>query len=99
MLIKDEVNAKEIVWGKLRGDGLKVELDTTMTPKIKEETKTRELIRKIQNERRKLGFGLKEKAKIYSDWLPKSKLLLGQLKKITLAKELKKGNFKVEKAS
>jgi len=49
-LIKDEVNVKEIVFGK------EVGLDTAITPELREEGIMRELIRNIQEMRRDLGL-------------------------------------------
>ncbi len=46
-LIKDEVNVKEVVFGK----GLK--LDTTLSPALKEEGISREIIRQIQESRKR----------------------------------------------
>lgn len=49
-LIKDEVNVKDIVWKDIATE---VELDTALTPVLKEEGQVRELIRMIQDLRKK----------------------------------------------
>ncbi len=53
-LIQDEVNVKEIIYdGKMEGE---VELDTTMTDELREEGIVREIIRQIQDLRKKAGL-------------------------------------------
>ncbi|MEK7552642.1 MAG: class I tRNA ligase family protein, partial [Patescibacteria group bacterium] len=53
-LIKDEVNVKEVVW---QNDlAATVELDTTLTPELKFEGDLRELVRQIQDQRKKSGL-------------------------------------------
>ncbi len=59
-LIKDEINVKEIAMGaSIQGD---VELDTALTPALKEEGEVRELLRKIQDLRKEAGLSVKDKA-------------------------------------
>jgi isoleucyl-tRNA synthetase len=58
-LIKDEVNVKEIVFGKT------IELDTKITPELKEEGLVREFIRQIQEIRKKTGLVPKDKIIVY----------------------------------
>ncbi len=53
-IIKDEMNIKEIIFEK--GDELKVELDIFITPELKEEGNYRELVRAIQDLRKKKGL-------------------------------------------
>lgn len=96
-LIKDELNIKNVVW--VKGEELSVELDLKITPKLKEEAKSRELIRKIQEERKKLGVTLDQKVLVTSEWLPANRILLGLITKKTLAKDIKKGEFSVKSAS
>jgi isoleucyl-tRNA synthetase len=94
-IIKDEVNIKEVVWKK--GKDIKVKLDKRITPRLEEEAKTRELIRKIQQERKNLGAGLDQYIKVKSDWLPKDEDLRQKIIKNTLSKDLLRGKFRVEK--
>lgn len=60
-LIKDEINVKEIVLGADLG-GKEFELDTKITPELKEEGELRELLRKIQDLRKEAGLTMKDKA-------------------------------------
>jgi len=53
-LIKDEVNVKEIIFDANLSEP--VLLDTTITPELKKEGQARELIRTIQEMRKKLGL-------------------------------------------
>lgn len=58
-LIKHEVNVKEIVFGKT------IELDTKITPELKEEGLAREFVRQIQALRKKEGLTPKDKVDVY----------------------------------
>jgi isoleucyl-tRNA synthetase len=91
-LLKEELNVKDVEWesGEVKGDNVK--LDTKITPSLKEEAKTRELIRKIQKLRKKKGFKLNQKASVTSPWLPKNSQLVSWLKKRTLTSDLQKGD-------
>jgi isoleucyl-tRNA synthetase len=93
VLIKDELNIKEIDWTK--GGEVSVKLDTRMTPGLEEEAKTRELIRRIQQERKRLGINLTQKVNVKSPWLPLSNELVQRVHRRTLSDKLEKGNFKV----
>jgi len=97
-LIEDELNVKEVIWKK--GKELKVKLDTKITPELEEEAKTRELIRKIQGERKNMGIGLTQKIVVENNWLPKSNKLTQYIIDKTLSRELRQGNkLSVQKAS
>lgn len=88
-LIRDELNVKKVSIGK------KIELNTKITPKLKAEGEMRELVRKIQEERKKLGTALDEKVEvILPDW-PKN--FEDEIKKRALVSSIKKGPFKVER--
>ncbi|MBI2103736.1 isoleucine--tRNA ligase [Candidatus Woesebacteria bacterium] len=89
-VLKKEVNVLNIKWG-----AQKDELDTKMTPALLEAGKTRELVRKIQAERKKLGIELDQEVKIYSPWIPADKELVRFLIKKTLAREINRGDFKI----
>lgn len=60
-LIKDEVNVKEVVIGD------KLELDTEITPELKEEGEMRDLLRFIQQERKKVGLTPDDQATLTID--------------------------------
>jgi len=62
-LIKKELNVKGFVFET--GSGMmSVKLDTELTPELKKEGEVRGMIREIQNQRRKLKIGFKEKIKL-----------------------------------
>jgi len=94
-LLKDEVNAKSVKF--VKGD--KVVLDTTITPELEEEAKARELIRKIQEERKSLSMKLTQRIDVSNPWLPKDKNLVQRIKAKTLASELTIGEFRVKHAA
>jgi isoleucyl-tRNA synthetase len=98
-LVKDEVNIKNIHWGKQEGGDLEVKLDTKITAELQEEAKARELIRKIQGERKKLGMNLTQKIVVTDIWIPKSKEITQKVKDRTLTTRLKEGEFGVKKSS
>jgi isoleucyl-tRNA synthetase len=60
-IIRDEVNVKEIKFAEMEKD---VELDTTITPELKEEGDVRELIRKIQDLRKEKGLSVGDRASL-----------------------------------
>ncbi|MCJ7829690.1 class I tRNA ligase family protein [Patescibacteria group bacterium] len=96
-LIKDELNVKEVELkegppaGEASKGELKVELDTQITPELKAEGEARELIRQIQDLRKKTGCRLDEKIKVAAPNWPKEKKLQDYIKKETLSTELLPG--------
>jgi isoleucyl-tRNA synthetase len=98
-LLKDELNVKAVKWGESDKGELKVKLDTKITPQLEQEAKTRELIRNVQRERKRMGMGLTHNIIITNQWFPKSKKMIQNLKDITLAKRLREGKFSVKKTS
>ncbi|MBI4153586.1 isoleucine--tRNA ligase [Candidatus Woesebacteria bacterium] len=88
--VKDEINVKDVAWG-----AKKDELDIRITPELEEEAKARELIRKIQEERRSMGMNLTQKVSVSSPWIPTDTKLVQRVKSKTLSESLKKGEFKV----
>jgi len=91
--LMDEVNVKEWIYKK--GKESKNTLDTKITPELEDESKARELIRKIQEERRALGMKLTQRVNVASPWLPMDKKLVQRVKAKTLTSNLTKGDFKV----
>jgi len=89
-LIEDELNVKKVVFKQGKGE-LEVKLDTEITPELKEEGETRELIRKIQELRKKAGCALDGKIIVEAPNLPTKPELQEYLKKETLAEELRAG--------
>jgi isoleucyl-tRNA synthetase len=97
-IAKDEVNLKKI--DLIKGDAnVPVKLDTTITPELEEEAKTRELIRQIQSERKNMNLDLSIKLTVFSPWVPKDKAMVVWLKKKTATHDLKTGPFKIVAAS
>jgi isoleucyl-tRNA synthetase len=61
-VIADEVNVKEVLFKK--NDTLDVEFDTEITGALRSEGEARDLIRSIQEERKKIGTTLNEKVRV-----------------------------------
>ncbi len=89
-LVEDELNVKEVIFKEGKGK-LKVSLDTKITPELKAEGEARELVRQIQDLRKKAGCRLDEKIKVAGPNWPVKKRLQDYLKKETLAIELLPG--------
>lgn len=97
-VLLEEVNVKEVVFSKGKGE-IEVALDTKITPELKEEAEVRDLVRKIQEERKKLNLNLTQKIDIKLEKLPSSnKLVQWMLKKAQIAK-IEEGKFEVKKTS
>jgi isoleucyl-tRNA synthetase len=63
-LIKDEVNVKEVA--VVKGDGnMEVELDTKITPELKQEGVKREIVRLVNGLRKDAGLTIKDRIEIY----------------------------------
>lgn len=93
-IVKEEVNVKELVLSE--GSDPSVVLDTTMTPELEQESQARASIRQIQEGRKALGTALDEFVIVtLPSWPEKYE---EEIKRKALVKELKKGEFKVEKA-
>jgi isoleucyl-tRNA synthetase len=91
-LANDELNIKELVFAT--GED-KVELDTKITPELEEEAKARELIRKIQEQRKLMGIDLTQKIVVTTPWLPLDKKFVQKISAKTLASKLSTGEFSV----
>jgi len=97
-LIKDEVNVKEITIGKT------LKLDTEITPQLKEEGIIREVIRHIQEMRKKIGLKPKDKILVFyfgpqnlNEILFKNREIFMKEGKIESFKIKSKGKFDFEK--
>ncbi len=93
-LIKEEVNVKEVVFDKnLKKE---VELDTKITAQLKEEGILREIIRNIQDLRKRAGLGPKDTILIaFQGQKQLEQIILKNQKRIleaTLGKEIKRDN-------
>jgi isoleucyl-tRNA synthetase len=70
-LIKDELNVKKVKFEKGK-DEMSVSFDINLTPELRSEGEARDIVRQIQQERKKLGTTLDEKVNVtLSNW-PKS---------------------------
>ncbi|HET9946900.1 MAG TPA: isoleucine--tRNA ligase [Patescibacteria group bacterium] len=95
-LIKDEVNVKEVVFSEGKGE-LRVVLDTKLTPELEKEGKAREIVRQIQEERKKLGTSLEEKVSVILPDFPEE--FAEYIKKKALVDSLTKGEqFEVKRS-
>ena len=93
-LIKEEVNVKNITFGKT------LKLDTKITPELKEEGMVREVIRQIQEMRKRAGLKPRDKIQVFYSGSPdlnkilvknkKSILKKAKVKDLILKEELKK---------
>jgi isoleucyl-tRNA synthetase len=93
-LIKDELNVKEVKYVAKEGE-LDVQLDLKITEELIEEMMARELIRKIQAERKRMGLNLSQKVLVYNDWLPKDKKQLQLIMRKAQVVRIDVGEFKV----
>jgi isoleucyl-tRNA synthetase len=62
-LIKDELNIKKVSFEKGKGE-IAVVFDTNLTQELKDEGEARDIVRGIQQERKKLGTSLDEKVNV-----------------------------------
>lgn len=88
-VIIDELNVKSVKYSQKKN-----KLDLKITPDLKEEADTRDLIRKIQEERKVKNVSLNQKIKVSIPWLP-SKPNLEWLKSKTLAEIVEVGEFSI----
>jgi isoleucyl-tRNA synthetase len=91
----EEVNVKKI---SIKEGNDKVVLNTKITFLLAEEGKVRELIRKVQEERKKKGLNLTQKISISNIWVPQDKKQIQQILTKTLGTSLVKGDFGIKKA-
>jgi len=87
-LIKEELNVKNVVFEKKEGE-IEVELNTVITPELKAEGEARELVRQIQELRKKKGCSLDEKIEVIAPFWPLE--FEDYIKKEALVSSLKKG--------
>ena len=92
-LIKGEINVKKIIWNA-KAD----KFDTKMTKELKEEAFVRGLVRKIQDERKRLGLNLTHKVDVRIETIPTDTNLVQWMQKKAQIRKLTEGNFKVIKA-
>ncbi len=91
-ILMDELNIKSVKYGQKENW-----LDLEITPELKEEADTRDLIRKIQAKRKEIGTALDDRIKVSATWIPTNEKLLELLKTKTLCDVLEIGDFDVKK--
>lgn len=97
VLLEDELNVKEVSWKKKRVKEVELALTTRITHDLVEEGGARELVRQIQDERKKLGLRITDTVNVVAPWIPANKKLGFWVKQKTLAGTLEKGeSLKVE---
>lgn len=97
-ILAEELNVKDIAWRKRKLDNPKVAFSTKISRELEEEGKARDLVREIQEERRRKSLGLRDTISVKSPWLPEKKQLAGWIQAKTLAKTLDLGSrFTVKK--
>jgi len=89
-LIKDELNIREVIWEKRAVKEPEVKLETKLTPQLKAEGEVRELVRQIQDLRKKKGCHLDEKITVFLPSWPQE--YEAEIKRLTLAKKLVKSD-------
>jgi len=92
-LIKEEINVKEIILNKKLETEIK--LDTKITPELKEEGMVREIIRYLQDMRKKIGLEPHDRISIQFFGPPKLNRVLAKNKDFIL-KETKAENFELK---
>jgi len=86
-VIKEELNVKQVIFEEDKGE-LKVKLDFKLTPALKAEGDARELVRQIQQQRKKQGCRLDQKIVVYAPGLPTDPALRQYLQQKVLAAKL-----------
>ncbi|HET7098936.1 MAG TPA: isoleucine--tRNA ligase [Patescibacteria group bacterium] len=91
---QEELNIKEIFFVKGKE---KIELDTKITKSLEEEAFARDLVRKIQEERKNLGLNLTQKVNVTIDKIPTNKKIVNWMMKKAQIAKLSEGSFKINK--
>jgi isoleucyl-tRNA synthetase len=92
-ILLDELNIKSVKYGQKEN-----KLDLVITPELKEEADTRDLIRKIQGARKDMGIAMNAKVNLSTNWMPENKELKDWLLKKTLTEKVTVGEFSVSLA-
>ena len=97
-LIKAEVNVKEVLFNE--AIATEVELDTALTPELKEEGMVRELVRAVQDLRKEKDLTVNDKAVLLVDADERGKAFIeknrAELSKVTLLNDVKFVPLKTE---
>ncbi|MBI1952114.1 isoleucine--tRNA ligase [Candidatus Saccharibacteria bacterium] len=67
VIVADEVNVKEVINIHPEDEVMKVSVDKTITPELKQEGIMRELVRSIQNARKNAGLNVEDRIKLRID--------------------------------
>ena len=94
-LICDELNVKKVIYGKTNKGDTVVELDTTMTDSLLAEGQAREIVRKIQEERKRIETRLDEKVSVTLEAWPVD--FESYIKMQAMVTKLTKGDFAVKR--
>lgn len=89
-LLLDELNVKKIVWKKTTITEIKVTFDTLLSPELIAEGKARDIVRLVQEERKKISCGLGEKIILTLSSWPNE--WTEYIKKETLSSQIIKGD-------
>jgi isoleucyl-tRNA synthetase len=97
-LILDELNVKKIEYIEGNGDNeTRVEIDTNLTQELIAEREAREIVRMIQQERKKVGTSLDEKIDVSLEEWPEE--FEEYIKKNALVNSITKGSFSIIRSS
>jgi len=91
-LLLKELNVKKVTYKK--GE-LAINLDLQMTPELKEEGAARDIVRMIQDERKKMGTSLDEQVAVMLESWPEA--FESYIKQQAMVSVLTKGTFAVKK--
>ncbi len=94
-LILEELNIKKIEYARHASDETRVELDTNLTEKLISEKQAREIVRMIQEERKKIETALDEKIDVTLEAWPTE--FEEYIKKNALVSSLSRGEFKIKR--
>ncbi len=94
-LIRDELNVKKVTFSDILMGETVVKLDTKLTDELIAEGKAREIVRSIQEERKKLGTSLDEEVSVTLESWPAS--FEEYIKQQALVNKLSKGEFGVKR--
>lgn len=96
-IVLQELNVKEFKWK--HGKELSVVIDMYIWPELEEEARVRDLVRKIQEQRKLLGLNLTQKVNVIIPQIPSGKELIQWMSRKAQVESIKKGKFKVSKAA
>jgi isoleucyl-tRNA synthetase len=94
--IARELNVKYVVSKGGKGE-IKIKLDTKISPELAREAEVRDLVRKIQEERKRLGLNLNQEVNVWTENIPDDKKLLSWMTQKAQINKLSQGKFRVVK--